>query len=313
MNNWGILGLGRMGLNFAESINEVTDSKLISIASKSGKEYKSFENKSYDEVINNKNIQSVYISSLNNTHIELINKLIDSNKNILCEKPASMSSNELLEVKKKIIQKNVKFYEAISYYSHPQTIEILNLIKNDEIGQIRKIESNFGFKAKFKPDSRLYNKKLGGGAIFDLGCYPISFAMLFSKNPSDIKIQNKKLEFASSEVDDDAKAKLICDETYECEIHVSIKNNLNNICKIHGSKGYINVLNPWLPNKNSQIEVFSNKHFFIKSIKSNLSIYANQIKNVSEAFFEKNDKKFNLFDINKSLINMNLIESWLKN
>ncbi len=313
MANWGILGFGRMGLNFAEAISEVSDSKLISIASRSGKKYKNFENKSYDEIINNKNIDSVYISTLNNTHVELINKLSNSKKNILCEKPVSMFLNELIDVKKKIFEKNVKFYEAIAYYSHPQTVEILNLIKNDEIGQIRKIESNFGFEAKFNPESRLFNKKLGGGAIFDLGCYPISFAMLFSKNPKDIKIQNKELEFSSSEVDNDAKAKLICDESYECEIHVSIKNNLNNICKIHGSKGYINVLNPWLPNKNSQIEVSSNKHFYVKSIKSNLSIYANQIKNVSEAFLEKSNNKFNLFDINKSLINMNLMEIWLKN
>ena len=313
MTNWGILGFGRMGFNFAEAIKEVSDSKLISIASKSGKKYKNFENKSYEEIFNNKNIDSVYISTLNNSHVELINKLSESKKNILCEKPVSMSSNELIEIKKKIFEKNIKFYEAIAYYSHPQTIEILNLIKNDEIGQIRKIESNFGFKAKFNPDSRLFNKKLGGGAIFDLGCYPISFAMLFSNNPKEIKIQNKELEFTSSEVDSDAKAKLICDESYECQIHVSLKNNLNNICKIHGSKGYINVLNPWLPHKNSQIEVNSNKHFYVKSIKSNLSIYANQIKNVSESFLEKSDNKSNLFDINKSLINMNLMEIWLKN
>ena len=109
MNSWGILGLGRMGFTFAEAISEVPDAKLISIASKSGKKYKNFENKSYEEVINNKNIHSVYISSLNNTHVELINKLCDSNKNILCEKPAAMSSNELINVKKKIFEKKIKF------------------------------------------------------------------------------------------------------------------------------------------------------------------------------------------------------------
>ena len=56
MTNWGILGLGRMGTTFAEAINEVSGSKLISIASKSGKIFKKFENKSYDYVINNENI-----------------------------------------------------------------------------------------------------------------------------------------------------------------------------------------------------------------------------------------------------------------
>ena len=313
MANWGILGLGRMGLNFAEAIDEVQDAKLISIASKSGKKYKNFESKSYEEVINNKNIESIYISTLNNTHINLINQLIEAKKNILCEKPASMSFKELVEVKNKMIEKNVRFYEAISYYSHPQTIDILNLIENDEIGEIQKIECNFGFKAKFNPKSRLFNPKLGGGAIYDLGCYPISFAMLFSKKPNSIKIENKKINFADSKVDDDAKATLICDERYECEIHVSIRSNLKNVCKIQGTKGYINIPSPWLPSKNSQIEILSKKHFYLKNINSNLSIQANQIRNVSYAFIEKNDNKFNLFDINKSLINMNLIESWLKN
>ena len=77
------------------------------------------------------------------------------------------------------------------------------------------------------------------------------------------------------------------------------------------SKGYINILNPWLPGKESQIEIQSNKHFYVKRIESKISIYANQIKNVSAAFLEKKNKS-NLFDINKSLINMNLIENWLE-
>ena len=50
------------------------------------------------------------------------------------------------------------------------------------MGEIKRIESNFGFKAKFKSDSRLFNKSLGGGSIYDLGCYPISFFMLFAQN-----------------------------------------------------------------------------------------------------------------------------------
>ncbi len=313
MTNWGILGLGRMGTTFAEAINEVSGSKLISIASKSGKIFKKFENKSYDYVINNENIDSVYIATLNNSHIDLIYKLCDAKKNILCEKPVSISFNELSKVKKKLLEKDIKLYEAIAYYSHPQTIELLKLIENDEIGEIKKIECNLGFKAKFNPDSRLFNKNLGGGAIFDLGCYPISFAMLFSKNPANIKIHNKELEFSNSNVDDEAKATLLCDESFECKIHISIKNNLNNICKIQGSKGYINISNPWLPSKKSQIEISNNKHFYLKTVKSNLSVYANQIKNVSDAFLNKSDNKFNLFDINRSLINLHLIESWLKN
>ena len=69
MTNWGILGLGKMGLTFANAIEEVSGSNLLSIASKSEKKFKNYENKSYDEVIKNENIDAVYISTLNNTHI----------------------------------------------------------------------------------------------------------------------------------------------------------------------------------------------------------------------------------------------------
>ncbi len=308
MAKWGILGFGRMGLSFAEALKEVPNSQLISVGSESGKNFKEFKCNTYDEVINNESIDSIYISTLNNTHVSLINKVCKQKKNILCEKPVAMKSTELIEINETISKIKNNFYEAIAYYSHPQTIEVLKLVQNNEIGNIVKIECSFGFEAKFNPNSRLFSKELGGGAIYDLGCYPISFAMLFAQ---DIRIKKKDIQFSLSGVDDDAKATMICDDKFECEIHVSLKKNLKNFCNIIGSNGSIKINSPWLPGKNSQLEISNNKHFYIKNVKTNLSVYANQIKNVSSAF-SGNNEKLNLFDINKSLINIKLIENWLK-
>ena len=310
MINWGILGLGRMGLEFANAIKETSNSKLNGISSNSGKTFKDFKNESYEDLIQNKNIDAIYISTLNNSHIDLIKRILKEEKKILCEKPVSTSLNQFLEIKKLINKKETQLYEAIAYYSHPQTLELLNLINNDEIGEIQRVESNFGFKAKFNPSSRLFNKSLGGGAIFDLGCYPLSFFMLLTNNPEKITIKSKTLNYAKSNVDDDATALLNYDNKFESKIHVSFKKNLNNICKIYGSKGFIKINEPWLPGKDSIIEVSSNKHFYIKSINSKLSIYANQIENVSKSFVDSNIE-LNLFNFEKSLINMNLITSWL--
>ena len=143
MANWGILGFGRMGLNFAEAMSEVSDSKLISIASRSGKKYKNFENKSYDEIINNNNIDSVYISTLNNAHIELIDKLSESKKNILCEKPVSMYLNELIRVKKKIFENGYCKTHYKSYY--PNSVVNNNKIgnKNNLIKKLEQVNTNF--------------------------------------------------------------------------------------------------------------------------------------------------------------------------
>tara|TARA_B100001057_G_scaffold73310_1_gene67647 strand:+ start:3347 stop:4294 length:948 start_codon:yes stop_codon:yes gene_type:complete len=312
MINWGILGLGRMGLAFANAINETSNSKLLSIASESGKTFKNFENENYESLIKNKNIDAIYIASLNNTHVDLIKKILNEKKKILCEKPVSTSLNDFLEVKKIIDKEKILFYEAIAYYSHPQTLEVINLINNDEIGEIETVECNFGFKAKFNPKSRLFNKSLGGGSVFDLGCYPISFFMLLTEEPNRISIKSKTLSFAESGVDNDATVILDYKSKIQGKIHVSFKVNLENTCKIYGKKGFIKINEPWLPNKKTIIEVSSNKHFYVKSINSKFSIYANQIKNVSESFINPNIK-LNLFDIEKSLVNMRLIDNWLNN
>ena len=74
---------------------------------------------------------------------------------------------------------------------------------------------------------------------------------------------------------------------------------------------FIKILNPWLPEKNSYIEVSSNKHYYLKSINSNLSVYANQIQNVSNYFLGKQDGNYNLFNLEKSLINMKIIDKWV--
>lgn len=310
MINWGILGLGRMGTAFANAIDETSNSKLIGIASKSGKVFKNFKNETYENLIGNKDIDAIYIATLNNTHVDLIQKILKEKKKILCEKPISTSLTELLEIKKLVLEKKIHFYEAIAYYSHPQTLELLKLINNDEIGEIQSVESNFGFKAKFDPSSRLFNKSLGGGVIFDLGCYPLSFFMLLAKNPEKIAIKSKTLNYSKSEVDNDATAILDYDNKIEGKIHISFKENLNNICKINGSKGFIKINEPWLPSKNSTIEISNKKHFYIKSINSKLSVYANQIEKVSQSIMEKN-LKLNLFNIEKSLINMKLTSNWL--
>ncbi len=310
MINWGILGFGKMGFTFAHAIEETSNSKLIGIASKSGNTFKDFNNNSYQEIIDDKKIDAIYISTLNNTHISLIKEIIKSGKKILCEKPVSTNLKELLEIQNLILEKKIQFYEAIAYYSHQQTIDLINLIDSDEIGEIKSIESNFGYKAKFKSSSRIFDKSLGGGSIFDLGCYPISFVMLFAKDPDKLRITSKRLDYAKSGVDDEAIAHLSYDNKFEAKIHISIKDNLDNICIIKGSKGSIKIVEPWRPGINSIIEVTNNKHFYTKSISSKLSVYANQIEKVSESFLD-HSKKLNLFDIEKSLINMKLMSNWL--
>ena len=249
MVNWGIIGLGRMGSTFYNALKEISNAKLVLTASQSNKNVGQIDTVTYEDLIQNKNIDAIYISTLNNTHTDLIIKSIKNSKNVLCEKPLSMNLNEAIKIKNILNDVNVNFFEAIAYYSHPQTLNLINLINEGTIGEINYIESTFGFKTKVKPHSRLFNKELGGGVILDLGCYPISFLMLFCNDYNLYKFEKIKLEHCETNVENDAEAELILKDKIKAKIKVSFKTHLKNNCIIQGTKGIIQISEPWLPQK----------------------------------------------------------------
>ena len=320
MIRWGILGLGNMGNHFSNASKEVNNIKINGIASLSESKLKNFSEKfnipkkncfnSYDELINSDLVDAIYISTINNTHSELISKCAKSKKHILCEKPMSINYNEALEAKKIIKDNEVNFFEAIAYYSHPLKNEIKKIIFEKEIGDLLSIESSFGFKSKFRPSSRLYDRKLGGGAILDIGCYPMSFLMLFSEDFKNFIFKNKKINFAESNVDNYAQADIEISPKISANIKVSINDNLINNCIIKGTDGDVVVTEPWLPGKKTFIEVKNKKKYYKKFIISQKSVYAHQIEKVSNAIFNNSIDDENLFNINKSIFCSNLLEKW---
>ena len=199
MINWGIIGLGRMAGRFASSINEVKNAKLLGIASKSIDRLKSFgdhyniKNKfrfeTYDEILNCSEINSIYISTLNNTHADIVIRAAQAKKNILCEKPVTTNYQDTVEVFNELNKSQVFFLEAIAYRIHPQTRFVINKINEGEIGEIKTIDSTFGFShRKMDPQSRLFNPEFGGGAILDVGCYPVSFSTLLANIKEEQKL-----------------------------------------------------------------------------------------------------------------------------
>ena len=238
MINWGVIGAGNMGRAFAEAIKEVDNAKLIAVASANNnpntfgdnfKIEKEFRFKDYESICKNDKIDAIYISTLNNTHYDLIKMCALNKKHILCEKPFCLNLAEALEIEKIINQNDIKFFEAIAYVSHPQTDSILNLINEGKIGEIQSIELSFGFKArKIMPEPRLFNKKLGGGAILDVGCYPMSFISLFNNN-NEIKFQNIYGEICSTNVDIAASAEILVNDNIMCKIKISLKEYFENI------------------------------------------------------------------------------------
>lgn len=319
MINWGIIGYGRMGKQFLQCFNNSKKNyKILGIASKSNPK-QILKNdliifSSYEELTNSKEIDAIYVSTTNQSHKEIVLKAITQNKKILCEKPLGVNFQEVSEVHQALKNKKDNFFEAIAYRSHPQTSKILSLLKNNQYGKVKKIVSNFGFRVKkIKKDSRLFSKFLGGGAILDLGCYPISFFNLFTNDDNKINFIKSNFETCDTGVDIDSEIFLNIGKKIEAHAHVSLKKNLKNICQIHFEKAIVTIPSPWIPSEKTYLEIETKSRYFKDFIVSDRGVYNHQLDLVSSVFLNQNNDKNFLVDINESLEISKIIDLWLKN
>ena len=277
---WGIIGPGSIANNFANALKESYSGYLKGIASLNdarrndfGNKFnieKQFRFKDYDSLFNSNDIDAVYISTPHTLHSSLSIKAAGKGKHILCEKPAAVNLIEGKNVINAVREAGVFYMEGFMYRCHPQIPALLKMIKENKIGKIIKIKSSFGFDIKqVIPDSRLFDKKLAGGAILDVGLYPISFSRLVAGaalgkkflNPLEIKGEAR---IGETGVDEVASAILKFDNDIIAEVSTAILQNMKNNATIEGREGLIELNQPWDPGRdggpyNSKIKININE------------------------------------------------------
>ena len=328
MIKWGIVGLGNMANVFANAINATENSSLISVASNSKNKLEVFQKKfkikdeniygHYNDLISSKNIDAIYIATLNNTHVDLILKCAENDKKILCEKPIGLDLNQANLALKSINKNNTPFYEAIAYRSHIQTEKIIELIDMNEIGEILKIEAFFGFKVKrINKESRLFNKDLGGGAILDIGCYPLSIStfvnsLTYKVNIEDIKLEKLNTLYCESGVDIFSQASLNFDNKFFSKINCSFKDNLDQCTKINFENGSLTIDETWIPNQKMSVSLKNQNEISKIDFFNDMNIYAYQIKAISGQLLDKKtNPTFPSITMEEIEINTKIIEDWI--
>ena len=335
--NWGIIGIGNIAQRFSEGFSDVSNSKLLGAASRDPSKLLKFKDQfkieenflfnKYEDLINCKNIDIIYISLPNFLHYEWIIKCIENKKKVLVEKPATLNLDEAKNLEKIIRKNNLFFTEGFMYRYDPQIKKIIELIENNEIGNLLSMESSFGVniltkkkfiffekKRKIDKNSRQFDKKLGGGCIMDLGCYPSSFTLLISSLIKNIdyknfEIINLKREIGETDVDIDSEAKINFGNKFSSTVKASFKKNLGNNTIIRGDKGVMIVNNSFLGIKDLKI-ILKDKTYEIKNINSG-NIFSHEIESISKSVLSGlNQASFPGMQIEETLLNMKILEYW---
>lgn len=246
---WGVLGTANVAAwGTIPGMKKSESCELYAIAGRSlekAERYKSefgFQKAygSYDELIADADVQAIYIPLPNNLHKEWVIKALQAKKNVLCEKPIGLNAAETKEMFKVASDNGVLLMEAYAYLHSPYVESLKKDVSSGVIGDIDYIETAF-ITQGYKEDIRLY-KELGGGAMYDLGCYCTT--MILSLIDSDVSYVKADAEFSDKGVDLNTAAILRFDNGTRASFNVGMILGENTNSRfdrlfIHGTKGSI--------------------------------------------------------------------------
>jgi predicted dehydrogenase len=191
--SWGVISTARIGLEkVIPAMQKGEYSEISAIASRDYSKAKNSADKlgipraygSYEELLNDQEIQAVYIPLPNHLHVEWTLKSLKAGKHVLCEKPVTMNYEDALHLQQEIKKfPGLKVMEAFMYRFHPQWKKVKNLIESGAIGTLKNIHSMFSYFNNNPKDIR-NQPEIGGGGLLDIGCYCINLSrFIFNREP----------------------------------------------------------------------------------------------------------------------------------
>lgn len=181
---WGILGTGKIAKAFASALKDTPDAQLAGVGSRNlasadwlTREFGGTAYASYEDLVHAPDVDLVYVGTPHPMHYENVRLALEAGKGVLCEKAFTVNRRQAEELVQLARDKNLFLMEAMWTRFLPALAEVRRIVDSGEIGTVRQVNADLGFKAEFGPEHRLFNPVLGGGALLDLGIYPLSIAV----------------------------------------------------------------------------------------------------------------------------------------
>lgn len=244
---WGILGTGDIARQFASDLNLLDDAHLLAVGSRSQEKADRFgaahsipkRYSTYEALVLDPDIDLVYIATPHPRHAEDALHCLDREKGVVCEKPFAMNSAEAERMVATAREKNLFLMEAMWTLCFPAVREVLSAIRRGDIGEPRMLKADFCFRIPFDPRFRLFNPNLGGGALLDVGVYPVALAQaVFGSEPQTVV---SIVHIGESGVDEQSSILLGYSEGRIANLSCASRTELPQKAFIAGTEGWIRI------------------------------------------------------------------------
>jgi predicted dehydrogenase len=247
---WGIVGPGRIAQQFARDIATVGNAELVAVAARDGDRARTFADQysvahshaGYETLFENPEVDAVYVATPHSYHLAHCEGALRNGKAVLCEKPLVISPDECRRLINIASETGSYLMEGMWTWFLPAVRRALGWCREGRIGRLLHVKSDFGYPLPYSEDLREYDARVGGGAVLEMGIYPVAIARLFiGRGPDSIQVTGRR---APNGVEDDVS--VICDYG-DCmaTLGTGFRCKLQNWTYVIGTEGYIAIPDFW--------------------------------------------------------------------
>lgn len=251
---WAILGPGQIAESFAAGLRASRSGVLAAVGSSDAGRARAFADRygaeyagGYDEVIGHAGVDAVYVSTVHPAHRDLVEAALRAGRAVLCEKPLTTSEADTRRLFAVAAEAGVPLVEAYKNRFSPFAGMLGDVVATGEIGAARRLTASFGFRAEERA-GRLFDPVLGGGALLDVGGYPLSFAVQVAAAagiaPDALRIAEAEGRIGPTGVDEHATA-VVAGGDFAAHIETSIRAVLPRSARLVGDSGTIEMPDAW--------------------------------------------------------------------
>lgn len=298
--NWGLLSTARITKVLMPPLRASKRNRLLAVGSRSQQTADAFAKEkkipraygSYEALLADPDIEVIYNPLPNHLHAEWTIKAVEAGKHVLCEKPLALSVEEVDAIESAARKHGRLVMEAFMYRHHPQTLKVQELVRSGSLGTVKLVHGSFSFMLSREGDVRL-NPEWGGGSLWDVGCYPISYARsVLGENPLEVfgwQVTGPtgidatfvgQMRFA-----DDILMQF--DSSFIIPVHAFME--------IVGSEATLNIPNPFKPNENETIYLTRDGKTQAIKIKGQ-ELYMGEVENMADAILLGKEPRISLAD-----------------
>lgn len=298
---WGLLSTARINRALLPPLRSSARNELTAVASRDLARAQAYAHErniprvfgSYEALLADPDVDVIYNPLPNSMHTEWTIKAAEAGKHVLCEKPLANTVEEVDAITTAAKKTGMVIMEAFMYRHHPQTLKVKEMVESGAIGKLQLIRGSFTFKIADEGDVRL-NSSLGGGSIWDVGCYPISYARLIA-GAEPVEVFGWQRTGQASGVDETFAGQMRFSNGVYAQFDSGFRTPRRAHMELVGDEGAIEVVEPFQPKLNEKIILRKGEKEEIITIPGE-DLYLGEVENMADAILNGQPQRMSLAD-----------------